>query len=204
MPVHVTCPTCGTPNVRPPSRAHRVHCSMRCAKLKPREPLRIDADGITALVPLRARDGSIRAHALIDAADAEWAAQWRWSLDSDGYAVRAEYAGPGKYLPLLRLHRELLGLTGDASVDVDHWDGDPLNNRRTNLRVLPKGGNAQNRKSNSGSSSRHRGVSWARNGWRVDVYANGKSHYLGCYASEEEAAEVARAARLIHMPFAVD
>lgn len=199
MPVHVICPTCGKANTRPPSRAHRVYCSMSCAKLKPREPLEIDAEGLTARIPLRARDGSVRAYALIDAADAEWAAQWRWCLDGDGYAVRSTGHGP-----LLRLHRELLSLTGDASVDVDHIDGSPLNNRRSNLRILPKGGNAQNRRNSAGSSSQYRGVHWNKGRWKACIWSNGKLHYLGRFTSEEEAAEVARKARAALMPYATN
>jgi hypothetical protein len=33
-----------------------------------------------AEIPLRARDGSVKAWALIDAADAAWLNQWRWSM----------------------------------------------------------------------------------------------------------------------------
>lgn len=205
MPVHLTCPACGTVTTKPPSKAHQVYCSMRCAKLKPREPLEIDETG-TARIPLRARDGSVRAYALIDAADAEWAAQWRWSLDSDGYAVRTEYAGKGKSVRLFRLHRELLGLMRGVATDGDHWDRNRLNNRRANLRATPKGGNAQNKSSHAGSSSQYRGVSWNKNArkWQATVSENGKVKYLGSYASEEEAAEVARAARERLMPYATN
>lgn len=198
MPVQCICPACGTVKRRPPSKGHQLYCSMRCAKLKPREPLEIDATG-TARIPLRTRSGDIRAHALIDAADAEWAAQWRWCLDSDGYAVRSTGHGP-----LIRLHRELLGLTGDASVDVDHIDRTPLNNRRSNLRVLPRGGNAQNRKARTGASSSHRGVGWNRGAWQATIWSGGRLHYLGRFASEEDAAEAARAARARLMPYATN
>lgn len=199
MPVQCICPACGTVKVRPPSKAHRLHCSMRCAKRKPREPLEIDVTG-TARIPLRAHDGSVRAYALIDAEDAEWAAQWRWCLDSDGYAVRSTSSA------LFRLHRELLALTGNTSVDIDHIDGIPLNNRRANLRVLPRGGNAQNRRNNTGSSSRYRGVGWSKAArkWEARIWSGGKLCHLGYYASEKEAAEVARNARAALMPYATN
>lgn len=199
MPVYLTCPTCGAVSARPPSKSYQIHCSMRCAKLKPRKPLEIDADDATARIPLHSRDGSIRAYAMIDAADAEWAAQWRWCLDSDGYAVRSTGSGP-----LIRLHRELLGLTGDAGVDVDHIDGAPLNNRRANLRAIPKGGNAQNRRKHATASSRHRGVGWHAGAWEARIWHNGKLHYLGRFSSEEEAAEVAREARARLMPYSTN
>src|SRR4051794_37235481 len=45
-------------------------------------------------VPLRARDGSVRAWALLDEQDAHLAEQ-RWCLDGDGYAVRTVHR-PGQ------------------------------------------------------------------------------------------------------------
>ena len=39
------------------------------------------------LIPLRRRDGTLRAHAIIDAADAHLADQ-RWSFHNMGYAAR--------------------------------------------------------------------------------------------------------------------
>ena len=200
MPIHLTCTACGKPMVKPPSKAHQQHCSIRCAKTKPRGPIEFSEDGLTARIPLRARDESIRAYAIVDAADAERVNQWRWSLDSDGYAVRTEYVGPGKSVRLFRLHCELMGVRRD----VDHIDGVRLNCRRQNLRIVPKGGNAQNRRNNAGSSSAHRGVGWSKGKWEARIWHSGKLHYLGRYASEEEAAAVARAARLEHMPYATD
>lgn len=159
----------------------------------------------TARIPLRARDGSIRAYALVDAADAEWANQWRWSLGK-GYALRIGCAGGSRQTILL--HRELLGLSPGDGLEGDHINRDRLDCRRANLRVVPKKGqpNHQNVSSHRGATSRHRGVSWdKRNGkWFVKVWAGGKHHYLGLFADEEEAAQVARDARLRLMPYAVD
>lgn len=153
-------------------------------------------------IPLRARDGSVRAYATVDA-DADWVNQWRWTL-SNGYACRwARQSGRRLTLPL---HRELLGLYRGDHLQGDHIDRDRLNCRRSNLRVLTLAQNNQNRSSVPGSSSEHRGVCWdTRMGrWVVHVKLAGKMHYFGRYVDELEAAEVARAARLRLLPFSVE
>lgn len=154
-------------------------------------------------IPLRARDGSIRAYALVDAADAEFVNQWRWSL-SKGYAARGERVG--NKVRHFRMHRELLGLRRGDAMDGDHINRDRLDNRRSNLRSLPKGANAQNQSSNAGSSSRHRGVSWdtGTGKWRAYVGSNGKTTFLGLFTEEREAAVVARAARLAMLPYTIE
>jgi len=167
----------------------------------------VSEDGLTALVPLHARDRrTVRAYALIDAADAVWASQWRWSL-VNGYASRAECGSAGKTIRF-SLHRELLGLAPGDGLDVDHRNRNRLDNRRSNLRILPRAGypNNQNVPSDAGASSQYRGVSW--NGrdkrWMAAVRVNGVQHRLGGFTDEREAAEAARAARARLMPYSVD
>src|SRR5690348_7035928 len=95
----------------------------------------------TARIPLRARDGSIRAHVIVDASDAAWVNQWRWSL-SGGYAYRTATINGRK--ETVWLHRALLGCIQRDGIEVDHIDRDRLNCRRHNLRRLNHSGNAQN------------------------------------------------------------
>lgn len=156
-----------------------------------------------ARLPLYRRDGSIRTYAVVDAADAEWASQWRWRF-SNGYAVRnAQVAGRWG---IVELHRELLGLTHGDGMEGDHIDRDKLNCRRSNLRALPEGANSQNLPSHRDSTSKHRGVCWdKRTGkWFARVRIDGKVRSVGRFATEEEAATAAQEARLRGMPFAVD
>lgn len=135
-------------------------------------------------------------HALIDATDAEWAGQWRWSLDNHGYAVRRERDTPQRRTVLL--HRALLGLNHGNPLTGDHINGDRLDNRRSNLRAIPLGGQSQNRHSHRGSSSQFRGVSWNKryNKWVAYIGVNYKVQTLGMFDSEEEAARVAHDARM--------
>jgi hypothetical protein len=157
-------------------------------------------DGVSARIPLHAQDGSVKAYAVIDAVDAECVGQFRWSLDSNGYAMRRHL---GKRITL---HRVLLGLTGGDGVDGDHIDRDRLNNRRLNLRPVTRAQNAQNQGRHDGSISQFRGVTWHKTSrkWQAQIRTNGKNIKLGCFEDESDAAEAARAARARLMPYATD
>lgn len=153
------------------------------------------------LIPLRRRDGTIRAHAMIDVEDRELAAL-PWHLSDRGY-VRRNHDGTPK---VIYLHRAIMGLESGDRREVDHRDRNRLDCRRANLRIVTHAMNAQNMSPHKGSTSSHRGVSWdARNRrWTSKVHVDGRSYFLGRFAHELEAATVARAFRLAHMPGALD
>jgi hypothetical protein len=153
------------------------------------------------LIPLHNRAGEVVAHTLVDAEDRHLAAL-RWYLDAGNAArsgkpyVRRARGGRAVYL-----HRQILGLRQDDPRKGDHINGDTLDNRRANLRIVTVAENAQNQGSRGGSS-RHRGVCWdkARGKWMAQ--AGGRT--LGRFDSEDEAAAVASAWRAEHMPFSQD
>lgn len=158
----------------------------------------------TVRIPLRARNGAVVGHVIVDAADAEWANQWQWGLGSDGYAKRGVRVDDR--ILNIYLHRELLGLRPGDRMIGDHINRDRLNCRRANLRSIPRGANPQNRPSFRGSTSKYRGVCWFKETgkWMAQVRYEGKNHYLGLFTNEEEAAEAAKQARLRLMPYATD
>lgn len=164
----------------------------------------MQADDTSVRIPLRARDGSVRAYAIVDAADADWVNQWRWCLTTRNYVRRAERID-GNKPHTIKLHRALLGLTAVDGVEVDHLNRDPLDNRRSNLRIVDRNANAQNVPGRVGTS-KYRGVTWykARRKWGVQIVSNKKHHFLGLFDSEEEAASVAREGRARLLPFSVD
>lgn len=147
-------------------------------------------------IPLLARDGTVRAHALVDDDDFKRLGHHRWRLTTRGYVERS---------PHILLHREILGLRPRDGLKGDHRDGDPLNNRRANLRVTDNAGNLANQwgpHERPGRTSRHRGVSRrSETGrWRAYARVRGWMHHLGCYDTEDEAAAVAASFRWQHMP----
>jgi hypothetical protein len=136
--------------------------------------------------------------ALVDDADYERLARHRWAFHPQGYVFRTVRR------KTVLMHREVLGL-GPSDKGVDHRDGNPLDNRRANLRLASQAENCQNVRARGGTS-RFRGVSWDRKSqkWYAKAKLNGRQHALGLYEREEDAAAAAAAFRRQHMPFAVE
>jgi hypothetical protein len=82
--------------------------------------------------------------------------------------------------------------------DVDHWDGDTLNNRRKNLRIATHQQNLANQKLSSASTSGYKGVTLDQRkkkdgtplepSWMAQAKHNGKRVYIGKFPSPEAAA----------------
>lgn len=76
--------------------------------------------------------------------------------------------------------------------EIDHIDGNSLNNAIANLRDVPPCINKQNVRESSPKRRNGRllGAFKSAGGrWRAQIVLNGKSKHLGCYATEEEAHE---------------
>lgn len=93
----------------------------------------------------------------------------------------------------------------DAPVgkEVDHANGNGLDNRRANLRVCTRAENAKNRAKHAPAVSKFKGVHLTKFGWRAAITQNGEKLNLGTFKSEERAArQYDRAARLCFGKFA--
>jgi hypothetical protein len=141
--------------------------------------------------------GEVADHALVDAEDYAELAQYRWVLMWNGYAMRFFDSGS------VRMSRQILGLKRGDERQGDHINGNRLDNRRRNLRIVTPAENAQNCVARGGTS-RHRGVSWHRASqrWRAQARVAGKHVHIGVFDTEEEAARAAAEFRAGHMPFA--
>jgi HNH endonuclease/AP2 domain len=125
-------------------------------------------------------------------------------LDQNGYVVRTRHAaGRAKKF---RLHRVVLELKpGDP--EVDHINGNRLDNRRSNLRVASHSENEQNRHGlSANNTSGYRGVTWNKRArkWSARAKLNGHSHFLGYFDTPEEANDAVTVWRAEHMPFSAD
>lgn len=87
------------------------------------------------------------------------------------------------------LHRFLLD--APEGLEVDHIDGDGLNNSRSNLRLATRTQNSANRGKNRNNRSGFKGVTfYKRTGkWMAQIGVDGKNVHLGYYGTPEEAAE---------------
>lgn len=127
--------------------------------------------------------------ATVDAADFEALNKWKWSAEKRGgrfYATRCAIGANGKKTTV-RMHREITQ-AGDG-FEVDHADGNGLNNRRANLRICSASENQQNRTSVRGSSA-YKGVLRDRSHgcWKAKIVVDGKRFMLGSFTTEEAAA----------------
>ena len=144
--------------------------------------------------------------ALIDEADWELVKDHKWCAmhgHRTWYAKTSVRREGGKWYTLL-MHRLLLGLT-DRTVQVDHRDGDGLNNVRANLRACTPAENRRNSGAYATNTSGLKGVwfhSQAKK-WRATICLDGKIKHLGLFASKDEAfAAYQKAAIELHGEFA--
>lgn len=88
------------------------------------------------------------------------------------------------------MHREILG--AQRGVQVDHRDGNGLNNRRRNIRPCTQAQNNAN--SRPRGKSGYKGVTPSLlgmagpNPWKAEIKSHGKRTYLGVFATAKEAA----------------
>jgi phage-related protein len=122
---------------------------------------------------------------LVSDCDYEELNKHKWSAQKGGktfYAVRRNF------LSNVSMHRVILNIPYGAQ--VDHKDGNGLNNTRSNLRIATRSQNQANRKISSNNTSGFKGIYWNAGfrKWRAIVICNKKTFYAGYYDTAEEAA----------------
>jgi HNH endonuclease len=76
--------------------------------------------------------------------------------------------------------------------EIDHINGDCLDNRRENLRKATRSQNMANQPKIGGTwSSHYKGVTWfkQRQKWRAQIKIEGRNHHLGLFINEDDAAK---------------
>lgn len=111
---------------------------------------------------------------------------------SSGYARRTSYKPKRKNI---LMHREIMG--EKFGYEIDHINGDGLDNRKDNLRLVTHSENLRNAKLFINKTSKYRGVSMKKNKnrWRAQITANYERIHIGYFDTEEEASEAYRKKR---------
>ena len=113
--------------------------------------------------------------------------KYRWYIHSGGYVVTDK--GSRKNKKSIFLHRLLMNDQLYGDLQVDHIDGNPLNNRGDNLRVVTHHQNQMNRRADKNTFSKHKGVySDHGRGIRACIQHEGIYYNLGNFKTEEAAA----------------
>lgn len=122
---------------------------------------------------------SNRVKALVSNLDAEHLIQFSWYLSSNGYAAsRLNIQAKWAYM-----HRIICGLP--SGFEIDHINGNILDNRRENLRTVTRGQQMQSRRKFKNSRSQYKGVSVDRAG--ICAYIAGQ--WIGYFDTEMQAAK---------------
>jgi hypothetical protein len=126
--------------------------------------------------------------AKVDDADFRWLSQWNWyfGIPRSGKGKPHAYRqiGPAKKRISILMHRLIMGVT-NPKVQVDHINGDALDNRRGNLRLCSNQQNNFNKGRRKDNSSGFIGVRWHKRAqkWNARISLDGKEKSLGLYAS---------------------
>lgn len=130
--------------------------------------------------------------AIVDDEDAalarmKWYAEKR---EQTFYASRNRPKVNGRSVGVVRLHAAILGAP-PPGMEIDHINGNGLDNRRENLRVVPHRLNQRNRRANrTKARTGFKGVYWhsAKRYWHAQITVNGRIACLGCFPTAEAGA----------------
>jgi hypothetical protein len=135
--------------------------------------------------------------ALVDDEDYTELSKHKWFASKIGdkyyYAQRHSHKDPVTHKSTtIQMHSVILGTP--KGMETDHINGNGLDNRRENLRVVTCRENQQNR--HTSKSSIYPGVSWHErtHKWQARIRIKGKEKYIGLFEEESEAAKSYRIA----------
>lgn len=143
------------------------------------------------VIPLNKQRNRPRYRTVIDEDDYDRVMRMNWAPQPSGLSVYA-FTSSLKYIPKQHqlLHRYIIRTQPDEM--VDHINGDTLDNRKANLRIVSAAENTRNRRrpTFAGKTSKFKGVHWdgSRERWVAVIKCDGVSSPLGVFSHEEDAA----------------
>lgn len=130
-------------------------------------------------------------YAMIDEEDFEKVNRISWHVRKGPkpYARGSIWNKKLKKNRLVYMHRYILDVL-DTEDEIDHIDGNGLNNQRSNLRFCTKSQNNHNVPKKPNSLSKYKGVTYQkdRKKWAAMITVNYKSIFLGRFRTESDAA----------------
>ena len=123
--------------------------------------------------------------ALIDDEDHPKISGYNWSVSEVGVN---SYAASRPKEGTVYMHRVIIG--AQKGQEVDHINGNGLDNRKANLRFCTRSQNNQNQRKRPNLTSKYKGVSRHKNAkkWQVHIKGEHRQIWLGNFDTEQEAA----------------
>ena len=121
--------------------------------------------------------------AFVDDDDFELVNKLRWQFHPPGYAVHSTNGTK------IRMHHLIMGKP-KLGLEIDHVNGNGLDNRRSNLRIANKSQNAANCQGHRNNTSGFKGVHFfkRKKKWQASIRHNNRSIHLGYFQTAEQAA----------------
>ena len=130
---------------------------------------------------------------LVDDEDFDRASTITWSgykNEYTTYVTTRKWDKTAKRYFSMSLHRFIMKCT-DPNIEVDHKDGNGLNNQKSNLRLATRSQNMMNRRMQKNNTTGYRGVFITPSKrYKAMIGFNKKLMCLGTYATPEEASKV--------------
>ena len=160
-----------------------------------RHPVTQPSDPSYRIIPLTKNQNT-----LVDTEDYERVNQWNWvahwaTSTKTFYAQREGDSGN------VFMHRFIMN--PPEGQQIDHIDGNTLDNRKANLRLCTHAENTKNKKKRNGKQ--FIGIHFEKSSgkWRAEIMSNYKTTFLGRYNTAEAAAKARdEAAKELHGEFA--
>lgn len=129
--------------------------------------------------------------AMVDDEVFDYLSQWKWNIIPKGYAIRTDRSSGRKRT--VYMHREIANVLGieKLGLQIDHIDGNKLNNTRSNLRPATNQLNQANVGLQKNNTTGFKGVTKRTKGrasWYIArIGKDRKRHALGCFKDPAEA-----------------
>lgn len=128
---------------------------------------------------------------IFDKDDFELIKQYTWFEDNRYIKTNVKNVDTNRY-SVIKLHRLIMGVV-DKNIFVDHINGDTLNNRKNNLRLVTEHQNAMNTKISKANRLGCKGVTQVKSGKYVArIRYNNQGIHIGTFDTLEEAIEARR------------
>ena len=132
--------------------------------------------------------------ALVDDEDYELLIKNKWRV-SIGYATRNQITYSRELKKIVKQHSFLMHrviTNAPKGTQIDHINGNKLDNRKVNLRICTNSQNHANTFLRKDNTSGKKGINWCKQtkSWRARITVNQKEIYLGRFKSLKKASEI--------------